>query len=639
MSSSTQPLARYSKPHGAGDISSRGLDQIMGTTELSRVEMLLRETLQNAWDARLEGEQPIYGAEARWLKPESLQVLRHDLFADLPPVSPVKDSLAKASSAVVEVYDRGTSGLDGPLDPTSGEVDSEQSNFVKLVYDIGSTKPAGGGSGGTYGFGKTAAFTASASHTVVYWTACQTRQGPEHRLIAVCHGKDYVDSGTRFTGVHWWGEPAEVGGLVLPVRGEAARRLGEKLFSKRFAPGETGTSILILDPVLASAVAEGDGVGEEEVAEGVNGVTTRKQLRELQRQITLASAKFAWPKVTVPADAAAPPMALHIGGESDPAPDEIRGAPDLRPFKRLMNALRDYQEQGTSRESRETVIVDDLLMEIACRPLRKGSGGYYGDLAVAKVPNYRNEQGESHADWAMNRLCNMRHEAELVVNYEEIGGVEAEGYAWFAVFKPRAGFDAHFAAAEPPAHDRWTPGGGMSPESNATVRSAKRLVPQKIRQVLAPSSSSVSGGSESAVGVAEELSSFVPQGKASEIEGAAPRPPGERRASAKKRAAHVTLVSSQAQRLESGQHLYSLIIAAASSEVMVRLKIKARTAGKSELFDTGDVAIQWEGDAEAVFADSSERELHAGQQTRVEVFVPADTAIDVDLKGETLSDG
>lgn len=633
------PLRRYSKPHGAGDLNSRGLGQIMGSTELSRVELLLRETLQNAWDARLQGTQPVYGAECRLLPAEALAVLRREIFDDLPPESPLEPTLQKQDLAAVEIYDRRTSGLDGPLDPSSGEVDSEHSNFVKLIYDIGSTKPAGGGSGGTYGFGKTAAFTASASRTVVYWTVCRSNGDLEHRLIAVCHGDDYVHEGIRFTGVHWWGERADEDGIVLPVRGKEARRLGEVLFARPFADGETGTSLLVLDP-LVDAPADEYADGTDSNSGGLSAVSGRRQLRELQRQISFAVAKYAWPKVTVPPGANEPPMALHIGGNHDTDPASIPGAPNLNPFKHALNALREFQASGTSRAVKDLISADGQLLEVRLQPLKKRPGGHFGDLVVIKIPNYEDDKALDRGSWAMNRLCNMRHEAELVVNYEEFSNVEAEGYAWFAVFKPRAEFDAHFAAAEPPAHDRWTPGGNMSSDAFATVKSAQTSVPRWIRKLLAPEVPSVSGGSESAVTVAEELRGFVPTERAYVDDTGRSSSGARTGARGRSVSSNVELVWSSVEQVSATQHKYSLHLQAGDArETAAELRVKARTSGKSETFDEGDVRIHWQGEPEAVISDASRYELDAGERISVDIYVPAESAIDVDITGKALADG
>lgn len=613
----------------------------MGATELSRAETLLRETVQNTWDARLPGVRPEYGITARFLAAPAMRTLREQIFRDLPRTSPLESSLRKDNLAAVEIYDRGTSGLDGPLDPSSHQVDSSRSNFVKLIYDIGSTKPAGTGSGGTYGFGKTAAFTASSSRTVLYWTVCRSTDGLEHRLIAVCHGTEYSEDRLRYTGVHWWGSKAAKSDVVLPVTGNAARYLGERLFERHFREGETGTSILVLDPYLDFSVAESTQ-DEETVEDGLSLVTSRAHLRSLQEQFTSASVKYTWPKITVSPVTGTAPMALYIGREQDPDPEEQRGVPDLRPHKRLLNELRHYQERGTSRTEEQTITEDGLLMQVTCRAMQKRWGGksaYYGDIAVAKVVGYE-KAGEDLSAWVTDRLCNMRHEAELVVNYLDVSGIEAEGFHWFAVFKPRATFDQHFADSEPPAHDRWLVGGSLSPEAAATVSSAQRLVPHWVRKILAPKISGKGVEGESAVSVAEELNSFVPFAPVpAEGRGESGRTSRSPRRGRSQRES-VEIVRATSERTSDERHRYKLDLMighGAGGPVTVRLRVKARIGGGNEDFDPGDVHICWVNRREVEEASISEVEAAPGEQLQVLVYVPKDSALDLDLSGEVTS--
>src|SRR5699024_5693024 len=63
--------------------------------------------------------------------------------------------------------------------------------------------------------------------------------------------ESYQEQGIQYTGRHWWGVLSEDGESVLPVLGEDAAELGERFFERRFEGDETGTSILILDPLVA----------------------------------------------------------------------------------------------------------------------------------------------------------------------------------------------------------------------------------------------------------------------------------------------------------------------------------------------------------------------------------------------------
>ena len=54
--------------------------------------------------------------------------------------------------------------------------------------------------------------------------------------------------GQRFTGRQWWGKIVD--GEVEPLEGSQADKIAKAVFSHRFGNDETGTSLLILDPLL-----------------------------------------------------------------------------------------------------------------------------------------------------------------------------------------------------------------------------------------------------------------------------------------------------------------------------------------------------------------------------------------------------
>lgn len=644
--SGAEPLERYSKPHGHGDVSGKGLGRLMGATKLTVVELLVRETIQNTWDARLEGRRPEYGAYARFIPEPRARVLREEVFKDLPPVSPLADSLRQANFATLEVYDRGTLGLDGPLDPRSADVD-HTSNFVKLVYDIGSTKVSGSGSGGTYGFGKTAAFTAGASRSVVYWTVCRNPEGAlEHRLIGVCHGDEYSDEGQRFTGVHWWGRSPSDSEL-LPLVGDEAKALGERLFTRRFQEGETGTSIMIIDPLVAKAAledTEDSGDSHETRFEGAQRVSDRSSLTELRRQIATAAAKFAWPKLTPLPDTGEPPMRFHVGGDDDPDPDVIAGAPDFEPYKHTLNALRDHQTRGATHVTEMTVQVEGGLLQIECHPIRRNGQGkrlHVGDLAMARQHRLVSTLPDG-GSLATDALCNMRHDAELVVEYVQRQEIEADAWNWYAVFKPRPEFDAHFAAAEPPAHDSWTPGHATDQEASTTVQRTQRTVDTKLKSFLRQRRAAPKADGRSTRRVAEDLRGFVPAPDIAEESTSGRRTSSRSSKRASESSELVTLMSAHPVEGAQGRQTFEVQLRVgpqASGPVELALDVRARSAGGYEDLEAQDVQI-WTSDSGDV-EDGARRGFvgDPGEQMTIKVAVPRGTAIDLNVtEGKVLTD-
>ena len=149
----------------------------------------------------------------------------------------------------LEVSDRGTVGLGGPIRNDLAVDSGVDTDFIDLVFNIGAPRDAYLG-GGTYGFGKTISYVASSVGTILIWSRCEGSSGLEHRLIGSAIGDGFNMDGLRFTGRHWWGNAIASEGRVEPAVGDLAEELGEAVFASRFDRDVTGTSILILDPQL-----------------------------------------------------------------------------------------------------------------------------------------------------------------------------------------------------------------------------------------------------------------------------------------------------------------------------------------------------------------------------------------------------
>ena len=256
-------------PKNTGSISARGASRTLGRPNLSPLALVTREMAQNSWDARLEGRMPEFGCLVRYANQGVLNTLRNDVFAAGFEIhskyTGLDQTFNRGDVYFLEFWDRGTVGLDGPDRPDEAVEEGESQNFVNLTMNLGSDNK-GQGNGGSYGFGKTAAFNMSESQSVIYWSAFKTKTGEiDYRLIAVALGKEYTDGGRNYTGRHWWGYegPTVRGtGNILPLTGEPARRLGEAIFSRHFNDGETGTSILIVDAKPAELMEVSDDEGK-----------------------------------------------------------------------------------------------------------------------------------------------------------------------------------------------------------------------------------------------------------------------------------------------------------------------------------------------------------------------------------------
>lgn len=523
MSSAEAVLARYSKPRGVGDQTSGGLGKLL-QSDLSRTELLVRETIQNSWDAKLEGWTPAYGIAVRRAGPDLGDILKNSVFSDRTELKTLESSLETSDLHVTEVYDRGTRGLDGPVVPGRAVSPGEPNNFNALVFDIGTTKSESG-SGGTYGFGKTAAFEASSCHAVVYWTCTlDSDNNPDYRLIASCLSQPYAEGDTSYTGAHWWGvrdSEAPVG----PLRGDAAKALGERLFTVHFGEAddgthETGMSMLIVDPVAELCVGDsGPAV--------VRPVRTDEDASNYATRIASDIAKNLWPKMLEEIGADQPPMFVAVRCGDDFLDVAGTFQEQFKGYAYSLQVIREEQRHANSESMCNAIqppptciahTIDAITLSASAGErngfTRRQLFGHPKTTTVGHLHLWAQLSSPQSADSAVidaNRVCLMRSEAELVVNYicdeaSDMGDV----LRWYGVFKPTPECDEHFARCEPPSHDAWSPLTTAPPESRYVVEKTLAHVRRKTRQFLTERQSPPSEEKTSVRRIAESLRSLVP---------------------------------------------------------------------------------------------------------------------------------
>lgn len=640
-------MKRYSKRRGAGDQTSGGRGKLLRpSTSLSRIELVVRETLQNSWDARDEDWIPAYGIRVYELGDDVKDVLRDRVFTDLPgSLDDLAASLRSDGTHAIEIFDRGTTGLDGPFRASAVAGPGESNNFNSFVFDIGTTKSSAR-SGGTYGFGKTATFEVSRAHSVVYWSRCRTASGElEHRLIAATLHDPYEDAGARFTGAHWWGDPADED--IVPLRGDAAEQLGERIFRTHFGDDETGTSILVIDPVIS--VAPGS-ISTDTVSTPTDSaplervpVRTETEAQELVAQLTNALADSAWPK-TVPAGGEHPPMIIqvHYNGVEQGAAAEIRGR-----YSRFADALTEVrkaqgQHAGDSPD-RPALIVREQTYTITLRPRNlkpEDHARFFGgrsDNTVGHLHIVSSLRDSSPVPAVSDALCLMRSEAELVVAYDKTPGVEDETLQWHAVFKPTPECDKHFASSEPPTHDNWNPSSADNEISAYVVEKSLQAIRKRLRDFLSEHRPPQREGERSVRAVATGLRGFVPFGAVDEVDDGSPSRRGPR-ASARRNAGPsdtIDVVAHEALPDGSGQRLTVLPSSSDGGALRITATVYAVTADGRLALDQDEYEAAWMSGGR-VLSNGIEVDLPNKTAADLVLRTRVATAVELDLRAERL---
>lgn len=459
-------------PEGAG--AAEGIRNQLGRPELDLLTILVREAAQNSWDARdPDSAEPVrFGIDISTVGPAHAEIWRTLLLkrAPLEEHLPLRGSL-RSPIRIMTVSDRGTRGLGGLTRADAGAVGGQ--DFVAFIRNVGEPRNTELG-GGTYGFGKGIFYLLSKPGTVLVHTRCRNPQGElETRLIGCALWNSYYATTAggerRHTGRHWWGDAA--GEVIEPLVGRAADDMAQRLGLEPFASHETGTAIVVIDPLL----------DDEEPAEAA-------------AYIAETMAWQLWPKMLERADGSVPmQFGVVCDGLDVPVPDPR----STRPLRLFVEAYR--QMEGPEGKSLE------------CGRPRKALGrlGLVRRLAPAAHHSRAAERAMETAqiESPVHHVCLMRS-AELVVTYRPGRKPASENIAYAGVFKANEELDDAYAAAEPPTHDAWNHHQLTYPNSTF-VSTTFRRIKESVEELL-ELGGSARGSSQVALGAASaRFSSLV----------------------------------------------------------------------------------------------------------------------------------
>jgi hypothetical protein len=476
-------LGWFPKQFSPGDIDGAGAQRLLGTPHIDPAWVLVREMGQNSWDARGSSSSIDFILNLRLLTGPVVETLRRRIFTGDPPQTGLAELLRHDQIWALEVSDRGTVGLGGPIRNDLAVDPGVRTDFMDLVFNVGAPRDVHLG-GGTYGFGKTISYVASSVGTILIWSRCDSSSGLEYRLIGSAIGDGFDMDGLRFTGRHWWGNVVAWEGRVEPAVGGLAEELGEAVFTTQFDRDATGTSILILDPELG-------------------GDSSEKSITLLAEAVV----RNLWPKLLAEqSDRPRMKITVQLNGTPITLPS-VERHPVLSGYARCLLAVRAVQagSDPAALSPEYPVNVQEIWLK---RPMK-----LLGHLGLTRYPFFSRTEFPSHA------IAFMRHQAELVVRYLDRQELDVEGFQWAGVFKPVADVDDSFALAEPPAHDDWVPQAIQDKNKRSEVKVALIRIREAADKYLSPRKPSV-GSSEtppSAAHVGDMLADLL-----SGLEGPAP---------------------------------------------------------------------------------------------------------------------
>lgn len=457
-----------------GDNTGSGIKNQLGRPKLGEYAVLVREAVQNSWDAR-RGDGSTVSVKfsvkrlgqyaTAWKKMFGSSTLPGEPGKALRNLGP--DSL------ILIVSDRGTVGLDGPIRSDQAVREGGSANFIQFLRNVGEARDTVLG-GGTYGFGKGIYYRISQASAILV-DSRNTESGKYGRRLMGAALSDAFDDqdGRRFTGRHWWG--AVVDGVPDPLLGEQADFAARKLGLPGFEPGATGSDIVIILPDLAL----------EEVKE------TPQTLGERIRRHIYWN---LWPKFQTQARSQAIHFSVEVEGNALDFP-AIENIPVLKDFARALDniAIREGTDYGLKKYNRP---LGEFSTEWVVQSMT-ASAGEVADSVLRDPP----------VEAPYRHVARMR-QAELVVDYFPTTQMPTPEIGYVGVFRATAFADHHFAHAEPPTHDDWSTA-GLTGSDLGIVRGAASFIREQSEALVNARSGTRSKTVQGLGRLSHQLGTFV----------------------------------------------------------------------------------------------------------------------------------
>lgn len=418
----------------SGGLAATGFYKLLGRPRLDPLTVLVRETAQNSWDARLHNGRPVSFEIQGWqLSDEEQYGLRREVFVNSKKATGTNLDSELSSPNLIGLYitDRNTKGLSGPL-----QADEEDPNgtydWVDFVLNVGKANTQGH-TGGTYGFGKTISYVVSAANAVVIHSRTEYQGRRQTRLIGCAIGEEFTRNRRLYTGRHWWGEFN--GNDPSPVTGRAADQLAATIGMPAFESGATGTNLLIIAPDLG-------------------GRTPQQAMRFIAESTTW----HLWPKLTERHGKRSMDIEIYWNGEpvEIPRPED---RPPLQGFAQALQAVLDGKAGDASPLGLKVETIKCQKPATAVGTLATVPLVHRERAAVDDGSDPEDSEAPSPAA-AIAGVCHhvaLLRTPELVIEYLEGPPPPEGGTEWAGVFRASDEHDGHFAAAEPPTHDSWNP--------------------------------------------------------------------------------------------------------------------------------------------------------------------------------------
>lgn len=434
-----------------GGQTAEGIKRQLGRPGLPEYAVLVREAVQNSWDARrADGDRVIEVRFAlRRLGAYAVAWRRALGTAGGPGTGPGLLNKLNSDSWILTVSDRGTNGLGGPIRSDEPHVPGVSADFVQFIRNVGEPRDRQFG-GGTYGFGKGIFYRVSEAGAILVDTLNSEGDARSRRLMgAALGGIETAPDGRRLTGRHWWGQIND--GIPDPLLGAAAAEVAAELGLPGFAGGRTGTDVTVILPNLRLDEIDHDP-------------------QVLGEQLRGYLYWYLWPKMGSLTRRRDIDFSLSIEGRDIRLP-ELHELPVLAEFAKTLDNV--HSRRG-----------NDFMM--STHDKKYGRLGHlsidftFPDLMLGETTIWSSIERVAPIQRPYRHVSRMR-QTELVVDYFEGEPMPVTNIGYVGSFVASQSVDDLFAQAEPPTHDTWEVG-TLSGSAKGIVQGAKRFLAEECRK-------------------------------------------------------------------------------------------------------------------------------------------------------------
>lgn len=255
----------------AGGTTTKAVTRTIANTGLSQTEVLLREAIQNSYDAHLGNNKPLkVKLNCYKFSKDSIEYIS-SLFKNAGKIGENLEKRFLTNYYNLEISDRNTTGLigfNGFYEGDSNQINENhvEQKFHHFIYMTGNDDVKDKGAGGSFGFGKAALYKYSDFRTIVVYSRIYSKVSNQYQSrFIICRIDDRLPEKESRC---WWGAEGKYSDgttYAKPINGEDADFLAQKFGMTPFTETETGTDILILKANIKEGEESFKPTFEEEI--------------------------------------------------------------------------------------------------------------------------------------------------------------------------------------------------------------------------------------------------------------------------------------------------------------------------------------------------------------------------------------